>query len=82
MIWIKNIKIFKDINKKENSFVYSFNTIISLKYLPNNHISKIKSFFTLISAFILKPTISLSISISFLFYITLNIGKLIITRFG
>lgn len=82
MIWIKNLRIFKNIDEKEDSQVHLFDTIISSKYLLNNHILKIKSPFSLISAFISKPTTSLSALLLFLPHITSDINKPTILRSG
>lgn len=80
MIRIKDLRIFENANEKENSQVYSFDTITFSEYLPNNHISKIKSLSSSISALISESATSLPVLISFLPYITLDIGKPTTTR--
>ena len=80
VIQIKDFRIFKNTDEKKDSQVYSFDAITSLEYSPNNHIPKIKSLSSLISAAISEPTTNLSVLVAFLPQITLDIGRLITTR--
>lgn len=82
MIQIKNLKIFENANEKKDSQVHSFDTITSLEYSLNNHIPKIKSLSSLISATISEPTTRLLASVLFLPHIILDVGKQITTRSG
>lgn len=72
--------MFENADKTKDSQVYLFDVIIFLEYLPNNHILKIKSSSSLISAPISEPNTSLQTLILFLPYIIPDIGKPIITR--
>lgn len=82
VIKIKDLKIIENADKKEDSQVHSFDTIISLEYSPNNHIPKIKSSSSSISAPISELATSLSVSIPHLPHITLDICKQTTIRSG
>lgn len=63
VIWIKDFRIFRNVDEKKNSQIHSFDTLTSLKYQPNNHIPKIKSSLNYISTPIIVPTTILLASI-------------------
>lgn len=66
VIWIKDLRIFGNINKKENSQIDLFDTLTSLEYQPNNYTPKIKSPLNFISISITVSTTILLASIPFL----------------
>ena len=82
VIQIKDLRIFKNTDEKEDSQVDSFDAITSLEYSPNNHIPKIKSPSSSISALISEPTTNLPASVPFLPHITPDIGKPTTTKSG
>ena len=82
VVRIKDLRIFENADEKEDSQVHSFDAIISSEYSPNNHIPKIKSPSSSISAPILEPTTNLLASVLFLPHITPDIGKPTTTRSG